>query len=105
MTFEKFAHTLALTESFDDPEAWGDYGQACGRWQMHPAFYAQWHGEAVLGETWDEEFKVALKRFWDAGQREDRSVAEMVAGFHLHGQPSGNPADCPEYVARFQSLV
>lgn len=34
----QFLKALAITESNDNPAAWGDQGLAMGRWQVHPAW-------------------------------------------------------------------
>lgn len=39
---DRFVAITALCESVDNPEAWGDDGRACGRWQIHPSAYASW---------------------------------------------------------------
>jgi hypothetical protein len=50
----RFEKALALVESNDNPEAWGDHGQAMGRWQVHPAIVWEYGPESVpLNATWD----------------------------------------------------
>lgn len=91
--FHSLRRVLALVESANDPEAWGDSGRACGRYQMHPGFYVSW-GPTILefgGRelSWDEAFEIALSRFLEACER-DRPTAtdeQIAMAFHLHGQP------------------
>ena len=53
-TLARFEKALALVESNDNPEAWGDHGQAMGRWQVHPAIVWEYGPESVpLDATWD----------------------------------------------------
>ena len=58
VTVDQFLKALAVTESADDPEAWGDAGRAMGRWQVHPdRLWQESHLGLVfpkLGETWDQ---------------------------------------------------
>ncbi len=66
--FERFAAALALTESDDDQKAWGDQGLAIGRWQMHPAFVAEWWPDDIaVGWSWDRLFHAALLKFYEPG--------------------------------------
>lgn len=57
-TADQFLKALAVVESSDDPEAWGDNGQAMGRWQVHPARLWQeahlYQATPNLRETWDQ---------------------------------------------------
>lgn len=82
--FERFALALAWTESNNNREAWGDEGLACGRWCMHPAWYAEWADPAIrVGWSWDQAFRAALRRFWDEYERQGFTVAQKVQVFHL----------------------
>ena len=90
--FERFAQALALTESNDDPKAWGDSGLACGRWQMHPAFYHDWMPSMVaVRESWDAVFRGALKRFWQHHFQGPTDRTRLAMIFHLgqHAVDSG----------------
>lgn len=57
-TVDQFLKALAVVESADDPEAWGDAGRAMGRWQVHPdRLWSEMHAHTItpqLGETWDQ---------------------------------------------------
>ena len=104
--FEQFAEALAKTESEDSELAYGDPKQheglswvktkggkahvagsnfmAMGRWQMHPAWYAEWADPAMqVGWSWDEAFRKALKRFWDEYERAKAPIAHRMMIFHL----------------------
>ena len=104
--FERFAEALAKTESSDCELTWGDpkhpdapsYSEvsgtrialrgrdflAMGRWQMHPAWYAEWADPAMqVGWSWDEAFRAALKRFWDEYERAKAPIAHRMMIFHL----------------------
>lgn len=65
VSVDQFLKALAVTESADDPEAWGDAGRAMGRWQVHPD--RLWSEarlrelEPHLGETWDQFVACVLR--------------------------------------------
>lgn len=104
--FERFAEALAKTESSDTEIAWGDPKQptmttydhsfnpaiarpgrnfmACGRWQMHPAWYHDWVPLKVPVEaSWDEMFREALENFWNNGVGVGDSPLQIAMKFHL----------------------
>src|SRR5712671_728579 len=104
--FERFAAALAKTESNDFELTWGDAKEpdgtsqlhwgglghsakganfmAMGRWQMHPAWYHDWHEEdTAVDASWDEEFRRALERFWHNHLGGERSIVHMAMVFHL----------------------
>lgn len=104
--FERFAEALAKTESEDSELAYGDPKQheglswvytkggkahvagsnfmAMGRWQMHPAWYAEWADPAMqVGWSWDEAFRAALRKFWDAEERKGTQPLGRAMIFHL----------------------
>lgn len=100
--FEKFAHTLALTESNDNPRAWGDNGVAAGRWQMHPAFVAEWVRRSIeVAESWDEVFRDTLEHFYQVRRAEGVKMVRLAMEFHLgvHGVAEGEWDK--EYATRF----
>jgi hypothetical protein len=122
--FERFAEALALTESDNTEWLWGDSKstagspgpggfipphpikgsqfRACGRWQMHPDWYAEWADPAIqVGWSWDEAFRAALAKFWKVTQkrRVDPGHAAMI--FHL-GEAAYQRGDFDEaYMLRF----
>lgn len=67
-TVDQFLKALAVTESNDDPEAWGDGGQAMGRWQVHPArLWQEMHTYTLtptLTETWDQLIARVLRAMY-----------------------------------------
>ena len=104
--FERFAEALAKTESNDRELAWGDPKEhagtspivvggndslalgrnfmACGRWQMHPAWYAEWADPAIqVGWSWDDAFRAALKRFWVKETPNVTTEVDKAMIFHL----------------------
>lgn len=104
--FERFAEALAKTESGDREIAWGDpkderrvtyifqnmpsltiHGSdfmAMGRWQIHPAWYAEWADPAMqVGWSWDQAFRAALRRFYDKESRNVTTEVDKAMIFHL----------------------
>lgn len=104
--FERFALALALTESADRECAWGDPKapqgisetwlsgnlaqvkgarfMALGRWQMHPAWYAEWADAGVeVDWSWDQAFRAALLRFWDKMVKGGWPALSIALIFHL----------------------
>lgn len=107
LSFQDFAHALALTESDDDPNApLGDGGRAAGRWQQHPTFYERWAPKIPYGTepTWDARFEAALLAFYDQAVAHDIDDVDAACGFNLHGAPiAGSAAQDPDYAARFRA--
>ncbi len=82
--FEKFAKALALTESNDNAQAWGDQGLACGRWQMHPAWVDEWWPDGIeVNWSWDHLFRAALLRFYTAKFQPGIVLSKIIMEFHL----------------------
>lgn len=82
--FERFAHALALTESHDNPQAFGDDGLAYGRWQMHPAFVDDWWPDDIgVDWSWDHLFRAALLRFYSTRSAAGVPLQKVVMEFHL----------------------
>jgi hypothetical protein len=82
--FERFAKALALTESNDNPRAWGDEGLACGRWQIHPAWFHDWYdGKVMVDDSWDTVFRRCLVSFWKHHSTLGRAVLDVAMRFHL----------------------
>ncbi|MCL4532561.1 MAG: hypothetical protein M1582_05140, partial [Actinobacteria bacterium] len=76
----------AIVESGNNAAAMGDDGRAAGRWQQHPAWFAQWY-PATLGDTWDVAFARAVQRYLRAEAAEGRTVFQALALFHLGHDP------------------
>lgn len=89
---ERFIKILALVESGDKPEAWGDALRACGRWQQHPSFYVNWGPRrddfGSHDRTWDWCFELAARRFFRQARIHKRSATfqQIAMAYHLHGQ-------------------
>ena len=92
--YDKWKRALALTESQDNPRAWGDERTisgnplAVGRWQMHPAFVDEWWKDSVDVEeltTWDDLLEQCLKAFFDALADKANGPTQLAMWFHLHG--------------------
>ena len=83
--FAKWSLALAMTETANNSQAWGDNGQAVGRWQMHPSFIQQW-SEGVrwgLDWTWDQVCRVALTAFFMERSRVYTDPVHLAMEFHL----------------------
>ena len=86
MRIDLLARCMAHVESDNTAAAQGDDGRAFGRWQMHPAWFAQWY-TPQLGDTWDRACARALWRFLRAEAAGGRSVFQALALFHLGHDP------------------
>lgn len=125
--FERFARALALTETNDNEVAWGDpkghfwpsdprtpglkvedQGRdfmAAGRWQMHPAWYAEWADPAVeVSWSWDEAFKAALRRFYEAYEKPFVPWFRRAMIFHLGATAVARGDWDRKYEYRFQGF-
>lgn len=105
MTPAEFTHALAMTESTDNPEAWGDHGHAVGRYQVHPDWLWGWAKhfsvEPLLMETWDSFIARVIGRFFVWHQSELKPV-EIAMKFHLGHLAHPSDADWDAaYAARF----
>jgi hypothetical protein len=107
---DRFVRALALTESGDNPEAWGDHGKAFGRWQWHIATLLDWLREHQLeyhaGMTVDELGELAVRSFFRAvlaaaAAARDETIAMC---FHLHGRVKFSGWDAP-YADRFMACM
>lgn len=108
-TVDQFLKALAIVESRDNPEAWGDTGRAMGRWQVHPD--ALWtHAEKYLiapklGETWDQLVARVVRAIY-ANRSEIELDDEVAMYWHL-GHPS-TPASKDwdaKYAVRFMAAL
>lgn len=102
--FQKFKIVLALTETKDQPEKFGDAGRACGRWQMHPEFFFDFFpGRPRPGSTWDEWFEPALQGFWLHYRARYPNVFMLAEIFHLGWRAWERGDHDAEYSARFRT--
>lgn len=73
VTVDQFLKALAMVESSDNPEAWGDAGRAMGRWQVHPdRLWSEMHALTIspkLGETWDQLVARVLRAMFTAASK------------------------------------
>ena len=109
---DRFVTALAITESADQPRAWGDDGLACGRWQQHPSFYATWGPPRgwfrKQEKSWDWAYETAVRRFFRAAWSDERiadlidqvRINKVAMAYHLHGSLVFVGWDEP-YAARF----
>ena len=109
---DKFVLALAITESADQPRAWGDDGLAVGRWQQHPSFYSTWGPPRGMfrarEQSWDWAFEIAVRRFFRAAWADERianltgpvRINKVAMAYHLHGSLVFTGWDEP-YAARF----
>lgn len=103
--FERFALALAWTESSNQETVWGDHGLAAGRWQIHPAWYAEWADPAIqVGWSWDQAFRAALRRFWNEYERQKKPVTERAQIFHLGASAFARGEWDAVYGARFEEF-
>lgn len=109
ITPEQFVRALALTESDDNPQAWGDAGRAVGRFQVHPDWVWTWakhYGiSPVVGDTWDSFVSRIVTAFANDHLRYMK-LTEVAMYFHLghYGNPSEYDWD-DAYAKRFQTCV
>src|SRR5260370_36671493 len=103
--FDRCAAALALTESDDDQKAWGDQGLAIGRWQMHPAFVAEWWPDDIaVGWSWDRLFHAALLKFYDARYVAGVTLSQVVMEFHLGVQAVKDGRSDAHYLAQVEEF-
>jgi len=108
-TVDQFLKALAVVESSDDPEAWGDGGRAMGRWQVHPdRLWNEMHVHSItpnLGETWDQLESRVLRAIW-AKYSIDYFPNEIAQFWHLGHLPLAYPAGWDlKYDARFGAAL
>ena len=108
-TLDQFLKALAVVESSDDPEAWGDGGRAMGRWQVHPdRLWQEMHSHQItpkLGETWDHLVERVLRVIFIDSY--PGTAALMIALYWHVGhwvRPSDSTWDA-YYAARFQAAL
>lgn len=108
-TVDQFLKALAVVESHDDPEAWGDAGRAMGRWQVHPdRLWQEMHTytiSPVLGETWDQLVARVVRAMFNFFQAE--KPPEQIAMYWHLGHwwgPTHEDWD-KKYAARFGAAL
>lgn len=109
ITVDQFLKALAVIESRDDPEAWGDAGRAMGRWQVHPdRLWQEMHHGVMwphLGETWDQLVARVLRTIFSFYQ--DKVTPGEIA-MYWHVGHWVKPADSTwdaKYAARFEAAL
>jgi hypothetical protein len=107
---EQFKLALAMTESTNNPFAWGDQGLAVGRWQIHPAWFHDWRVDPpAVRDSWDDVFDAALERFWRATVGKGMAPVSAAMEFHLgaaavaHGKWDADYAD--RFIERFRDAA
>ena len=108
-TADQFLKALAVVESNDDPESWGDGGQAMGRWQVHPGRLfdelARNDIHPSNAETWDQLVARVLRAMF-AKHGPDHSADEIAMYWHLGHWQGSAPTDWDaKYAARFNAAL
>jgi hypothetical protein len=86
-----FVQLVSKVESDHDPEAWGDGGYACGRFQDHARYYADWGPlKSDFGgreRSWDWCFEFACRKFFRVARAHKPTATLLEIGMarHLHG--------------------
>ena len=108
-TVDQFLKALAVTESNDDPEAWGDGGQAMGRWQVHPArLWQDMHTHGItptLSDTWDQLVARVLRAMYAAYEWQLNTVVIAMYWHKGHFVIAGQPEWDATYAARFNAAL
>lgn len=108
-TVDQFLRALAVVESSDDPEAWGDAGRAMGRWQVHPDrlwYETQQYGiTPTLGETWDQLVGRVLRAIF-TDPRYAVEPVEVAMYWHVgHWCADNNPHWDARYAGKFAAAL
>lgn len=108
-TGDQFLKAIAIIESHDNPEAWGDHGRAMGRWQVHPdrlwCEAMRFDIEPKLGETWDQLVGRVLRAVWHLGMMSQLPI-NIAMYWHLgHWTYPDKPDWDKEYAARFVAAL
>ena len=108
-TVDQFLKALAIVESSDNPEAWGDAGRAMGRWQVHPdALWVHAHSLGIvptLGDTWDQLVGRVLRAIFAVYAA--KYSPEIIAMYwHLgHWTDDEQPDWDAKYAVRFMAAL
>ena len=85
MTPDQFALALRLTESGNNPRAYGDNGQALTSYQVHPAWVWDqvWDTQLMpgLADTWDEWVGLLVQAFY---KRHSPYASEVEVAMYFH---------------------
>jgi hypothetical protein len=105
MTQKEFALVLGAVESDNNAEAWGDGGQAMGRWQVHPAWVMEYafnyNIAPAVDDTWDVFIGLIVVEFF-ARRSSARTPVSIAMAFHVgHEVEIGAYGWDAEYAARF----
>lgn len=106
---DQFLKALAVVESNDDPEAWGDGGQAMGRWQVHPGRLfdelARNDIHPSNAETWDQLVARVLRAIFTAAPPTNPPV-RVAMYWHLGHWSHDEATDWDrKYAARFNAAL
>jgi hypothetical protein len=108
-TVDQWLKALAVVESADNPEAWGDAGRAMGRWQVHPdRLWSEMHAATIkpkLGETWDQLVGRVLRTFYT---KWGEKIGPITLAMYWHVGHICAPADDDwdlKYAARFGAAL
>lgn len=109
ITVDQFLKALAIVESSDNPEAWGDAGRAMGRWQIHPErFWYECRVRSLLpirGETWDQVTARILLAIWSFYFNEN-APEEIAMYWHLgHWTDATKPDWDAKYAVKFMAAL
>jgi hypothetical protein len=105
----QFQAALAITESGDNPEAWGDQGLAMGAWQVHPAWLwdqiRSFQIKPAVRSSWNSWVETYIEAFFhkyaDLG-----TPTEIAMHFHLgHASEPGDVDWDAEYASRFEAAL
>src|SRR5271168_4996330 len=120
MTSQQFAAAIALVESTNNPEEWGDnvgtppLPQAFGRYQMHMDFIWEWaHDLGIspnLGETVDSFQCRLIQGYFAKRMSQGFLPIEAAVSFHIGhptfpNDPDWNNKNYPERFTRAVAVV
>lgn len=105
VTPAQFAQILAVTESSNNPQAWGDSGLAMGAWQVHPAWvYDRMHSRNIVPavrESWTSWVQRMVEDFYEQRAQHD-GPAIIAMTFHIgHRCDPGSDDWDYDYAKRF----
>lgn len=108
-TVEQFLKALAVVESKDDPEAWGDAGRAMGRWQVHLSklwvYATAYYLSPGIEETLDQ-FVASILRCMFVDYSNTLSPVEIAMLWHVRYLVKAGGKDWDlKYEARFNAAL
>jgi len=109
-TVDQILQALAVVESSNNPDAWGDGGRALGRWQVHPdRLWYEAHREGLqpsLGETWDSFVGRVLRAMIVRCIRAGHTAAQIAMYWHLGHYVESVDTDWDQrYAVRFTAAL